>query len=193
MPGVAEGIYAQYYGSVITMAKRTGGVSRPEIMKGLSVTRPAADRLIDECRLKRSRTEGRTDFFSPTKATDKVLGSPESDDNGKDTPPMLSQHSPGDQALLSALVSDEPAAPEGSQPVVPKAPAQINRLPVPGNTAPAGKTAATLDGEIVALKKAISEAEEKAKNGHMTYVVQTAHACALGTKLQRALEARLSL
>lgn len=194
MPGIAEGIYAQYYDSVIKMSKRPGGVSRPEIMKGLAVTRPAADRLIDECHLKRSRTEGRTNFFKPTKATDKVLdgtesGNPsEATDIGEDKDHM-DQHTPGEQALLNALVSDDPL-PQGQ---TQQALAPVNRvatLTVPAATA---KTAEQLDTEIKALKSAIDSAEEKASNGHKTYVVQQAHANALGQKLQRVLSERLAL
>lgn len=182
MPGVVEGIYAQYHDSVIKMAKKPGGVSRPEIMKGLSVTRPAADKLIDECRLKRARTEGRTNFFTPTKATSKVQGSELEDQNPGEDVSMIDQptQDQADQALLTALVTDDPA-PQQAKPK--------NRLP----TEPPVKSAVDLDTEIKAIRSAIGEAEEKAKNAHTTFVVQQAHANALGTKLQRVLEARLSL
>lgn len=179
MPGVAEGIYAQYHDSVIKMAKSPGGVSRPQIMKGLAVTRPIADRLIDECKLRHAKTEGRTDFFKPTKATDKVLNvgaePAEDDDEGKDATTMIGETGSG-QALLGgnpeALLGDEL---QGK-----------NRLPPQ-------KGAAELDAEIKATKAAISEALEKARQGHQTHLVQTAHANALGMKLQRSIEARLLL
>lgn len=195
MPGVVEGIYAQYYDSVIKLARRPSGVSRPELMRSLAVSRPIADRLIDECHLRRAKTEGRTDFFKPTKATNKVLDSEPNNgghNDGKDAETMIDQSgtgasapmpatTPEQQALLSAMVSEDPA-PQGK-----------NRVPFEPAPAQDQARIAELDAQIKQIRAAITESTTKAQQAHQTVVVQTAHANALGTKLQRVLEARLAL
>ena len=66
-----------------------------------------------------------------------------------------------------------------------------NRLPV--DLPAPGNPVAELDAQIKTIRAAIHESTSKAQAAHSTYVVQTAHANALGTKLQRILEARLAL
>jgi hypothetical protein len=63
MPRIAEGLYAQYYDSVLKLAKRETGVSRPELMDKLGMSRIIADRVIEKVGLKPVAVVGRTEFF----------------------------------------------------------------------------------------------------------------------------------
>lgn len=63
MPRVAPNIFAQYYDSAIKLASRETGVSRPELMKKLDITRLMADRVIEQAGLKPVAKVGRTEFF----------------------------------------------------------------------------------------------------------------------------------
>lgn len=60
---VADTTYAQYFDSAIRLASRPTGVSRPELLKSLGVSRIIADRIIEKTGLKKVATVGRTDFF----------------------------------------------------------------------------------------------------------------------------------
>ena len=63
MPRVAEGLYAQYYNSVLRLAARPTGVSRPELMDKLGMSRIIADRVIEKAGLVPAAVIGRTEFF----------------------------------------------------------------------------------------------------------------------------------
>lgn len=63
MPKLASDLYAAYQDRVLTLAAKGGGVSRPQIMETLNVSRSIADTMIEKCKLKVERKEGRTEFF----------------------------------------------------------------------------------------------------------------------------------
>lgn len=174
MPGLAEGVYAQYLDSVIKMAKTTGGVSRPQIMEKLKVSRSEANSLIDEAKLRRARTVGRTDYFVATKATHKLAGD---DDN--------SNEDNADNEDESAMPGPSSAVEEGQT--------MVQTAPAPASQAADSDKAAALDKKIKLLKQSIADALEKAKQAQQTVVVQTAHANALGTALESVLKERLAL
>jgi len=62
-------IYAAHMDSVLKLARRAEGVSRPQLIDDLNVTRVVASKLIEECRLVLDRTEGRTEYFKASDAT----------------------------------------------------------------------------------------------------------------------------
>jgi len=63
MPKMGSAIYAAHMGNVLKLASRAEGVSRPQLMKELNVSRPVANGLIEKCKLTLHRKEGRTEFF----------------------------------------------------------------------------------------------------------------------------------
>lgn len=63
MPKLASDIYATYRERVLKLAAKEGGVSRPQIMESLNVSRSVADTMIEKCDLKVARREGRTEYF----------------------------------------------------------------------------------------------------------------------------------
>lgn len=65
MPRLAADLYASYHDSVLKLAAKPGGVSRPQIMEALNVSRSVADTMIEKCDLQVERREGRTEFFVP--------------------------------------------------------------------------------------------------------------------------------
>jgi hypothetical protein len=66
---MATHIYAAHMDRVLKMAAREGGVSRPQIMDELNVSRPVAVKLIAECKLEKGEKQGRTEFFTTNGAT----------------------------------------------------------------------------------------------------------------------------
>ena len=64
MPRMNAAVLAAHIDNVLKLARREGGVSRPEIMNELNVTRTVAGTLIDKAGLALSRREGRTEYFS---------------------------------------------------------------------------------------------------------------------------------
>jgi hypothetical protein len=63
MPRLASNIYAAHQDGVLKLAAKSGGVSRPQIMEALNVSRSIADTMIEKCDLRVDRREGRTEFF----------------------------------------------------------------------------------------------------------------------------------
>jgi len=63
MPRMDAAIYAAHMDNVLKLARRKGGVSRPEIIAGMNVTRAVASGLIEKAGLAMDRKEGRTEYF----------------------------------------------------------------------------------------------------------------------------------
>lgn len=73
MPKMDAAIYAAHMDSVLKLAKRTSGVSRPQIINDLNVTRTVASGLIEKCNLVKIDGPGRTEFFSEEVAAAPVV------------------------------------------------------------------------------------------------------------------------
>jgi len=69
MPRMDAAIYAAHMDSVLKLARREGGVSRPDLIRELQVSRPVADGLIKKCGLELDRKKGRTEYFSSPNVT----------------------------------------------------------------------------------------------------------------------------
>ena len=93
MPRMGPEIYAAHMDNVMKLAKQDGGVSKPQLMKELNVTRAIATGLIDKCGLVRGEKKGKTEFFVAPETKQKVgepslppeveeAASPVSDDTG---------------------------------------------------------------------------------------------------------------
>jgi hypothetical protein len=143
-----EAIYAQYYNHVVQLAQKTDpsgrvGVSRPELIHSLGISRTIADGLIARCRLKRNRIEGKTEFFSLSKSSKKVLG--QGTDDTKETN-MDAAPSPADpKGLVGAIVGDDQPTPD------PKPKKGKNRLPAEDQGTPPVPTAtATPEAPVLA-------------------------------------------
>lgn len=108
-----EAVYAQYYNSVVQLAQKTDadgrvGVSRPELIHALGISRTVADALIARCKLRRSRTEGKTEFYSLSRGSKTVLK------DAKETPvtDATTPSNPADpKGLVGAIVGDDQPAP----------------------------------------------------------------------------------
>jgi len=78
MPRMDAAIYAAHLDNVLKLAKRKEGVSRPEIISELNVTRAVANGLIEKCGLALDRKDGRTEYYTsngeakPTPEPEKV-------------------------------------------------------------------------------------------------------------------------
>lgn len=72
MPRMSAAIIAAHVDNVLKLARRKGGVSRPQIMNELNVTRTVAGSLIDKADLSLDRREGRTEFFKAADAEPEV-------------------------------------------------------------------------------------------------------------------------
>jgi hypothetical protein len=70
-------IYAAHLNSVLKLASRKGGVSRPQIICETGVTRGVAGGLITKAALTLDRKVGRTEFFIPTAETPAASPEPE--------------------------------------------------------------------------------------------------------------------
>lgn len=99
MPRMDAAIYAAHMDNVLKLARREGGVSRPQIIKELNITRAVANGLIEKAALELDRTEGRTDFF---KAPDGIKP-PETDP----TKPEVKQSKPETAAQAAATPSSD--------------------------------------------------------------------------------------
>jgi hypothetical protein len=77
MPRMGSAIYAAHMDSVLKLASRDEGVSRPQLMEELGVSRPVANVLIEKCALALDRKEGRTEFFKVNGTDVPVIEAPE--------------------------------------------------------------------------------------------------------------------
>lgn len=64
MPRMDAAIYAAHMDNVLKLARREGGVSRPQIIEELNITRAVANGLIEKADLVLDRKEGRTEYFT---------------------------------------------------------------------------------------------------------------------------------
>jgi hypothetical protein len=207
-----EGIYAQYYNSVIKMAQKEGGVSRPALMHALGISRTVADGLIGRCKLRHSRTDGKTEFFSISRGTKKVLNEVGGEADAKESTMTDTAPNPSDpKGLVASVVGDDQPAPpaktskkggknrlpkedqqtappQGQQPEQPAQAASV----APTQAAPPTKTAVELDQEIVAIQTAMKEANAKSQSAYHVYLAQKAHADGLSERLAAVIAQRLN-
>lgn len=70
MPRLGADIYAAHMDNVLKLARRSEGVTRPQIIEKLNVTRAVANGLIKKAGLELARKDGRTEYFAaPTNGT----------------------------------------------------------------------------------------------------------------------------
>lgn len=65
MPRMKADIYAAHVDNALKLAARQGGVSRPQLINELNITRGTANKIIDEAGLALDRTVKRVQFFVP--------------------------------------------------------------------------------------------------------------------------------
>lgn len=207
---VQEGIYAQYYTSVVKLAQKDGGVSRPQLIHALGISRTVADGLIARCKLRKSSTKGKTEFFSPSRGSQKVVTQVGGEADSKET--TMTEAAPSDpKSLVASVVGDDqptpaektkktaknrlpkedqqPQAQQGAAPAAPEAPAVAPSATISSEIA---KSQATLDEEIKAVQEAIRVATNKSNSAFQVYLAQKAHAEALGDRLKTVIAARLN-
>lgn len=180
MPRLASEIYATYQDSVLKLASKQGGVSRPQIMDSLSVSRSIADTMIEKCNLKVERKEGRTEFFvlpnggTPAPATPPVDLTPPPPEP-EDVPPLAEPDTlPGDAEAATVV---EPNA--------------LDRLADVVETD--DQVVAAIDQEIADTRAAIKDAALKSGKAMGEWATQQALVDALRERLQELAGRRLAL
>jgi hypothetical protein len=76
MPRMDAAIYAAHIDNVLKLAKREGGVSKPQIISELNVTRAVASGLVEKAGLTLDRKEGRTEYFAASENGTPVAPAP---------------------------------------------------------------------------------------------------------------------
>ncbi len=173
MPRLSEAAYAQHYPCVVKLAKRKGGVSRPEIMEELSISRVMADTLIDRCKLRKSRRKvGRLEFFHTSRGTSAVLEGTNGKTDDADNP-----------ADNSAEKADAKPAKKASAEKSEKAPkVKKTKAPIKKKTRkPSGKT--KTDANATDIEKLIEEMSSRAGRGLSEFLIYRAKAEQLGDEL----------
>lgn len=173
MPKLAADLYATYQDGVLKLAAKPGGVSRPQIMESLNVSRAIADTMIERCNLKVDRKEGRTEYF--------VL--PGVSSNG--TAPH--EHEPEDVQPLAE--NDE--LPPGVDAAVVVEPNALDRLADVVETD--DQVLATIDEEIADTRNALKDAATKAGKAMGEWATNQALVDALRERLQELAGKRLAL
>lgn len=140
---VADNTYAKFFDSTIRLASRPTGVSRPELMDSLGISRIIADRLIEKVGLKPAEKVGRTEFFKA---------------------PSLPE---GAQAAVvvhpTATSASKKGKAKGTPVTVPPTPAQQPEAPKPPVDA-VGEEIQGLDRQIVEVRKLLAaDFAERAK------------------------------
>lgn len=162
MPRMGSEIYAAHMDRVLKLASRDGGVSRPQLIKELGVSRPVATKLIEKCGLEFDRKDGRTEYFSApngTGATPKAETLPEVVEVKQSTP----------AAVQAAVVptSDDTGTDE-----------ELDSL-------------AELDEEIVETRNALREAAAKAGKALGEWATHQALVDALRQRMTELAERRM--
>lgn len=183
MPKIADSVYEQYYTAILAQANRDGGVSRKEIMDEIKVSRILADSLIDRLKLKKIRTEGRTEFFGPTKGTTKVA-----EEAGVAAPSVPENP----ETTVAALVTEPTSTaetPKKKRGRPKKGESNGSASAAPAAAAPAASTlsASEAAAKVKELRAAIAEALEKSKRAQQEAIEQSAMAKALESKLALVL------
>lgn len=95
MPRLGAEVYASHMNNTLKLARREGGVSRPELISELNITRAVANGLIEKAGLELDRKEGRTEYFK----------APEAEDSPK---PDVKQSKPETASKVATPASDDP-------------------------------------------------------------------------------------
>jgi hypothetical protein len=203
MPRLAEGIFAAHYDSAVKLAARPGGVSRPDLIKNLNISRVIADKIIEKAGLVVGAKDGRTEFFVPpdggaaplapavevtpiTTSTEGLVGvvvtSP---------PPPVVVPAPvkGKGGRPKKAKAEEPAA------APPPAPAQVAATPAPV-AAPTTETPVEEEedtgAQIAETRKLLADACQKAGRAMGEWATHQAMADALQEKLKNLVAKMIS-
>lgn len=168
MPRLSEAAYAQHYPCVVKLAKRKGGVSRPEIMKELSLSRVMADSLIDRCKLRKSKRKvGRTEFFHTSRGTSAIL----------EEAVNASPEKPAAKAAKKAKAAQKNGTPKA---------AKIKADKPKVASKPSDKSADV--APISYFEKTIKEMADRAGRGLSEFIICRAKAEAAGDALRQSLQ-----
>jgi len=178
MPRLSEAAYAQHYDSVITMAKRKGGVSRPEIMELLAVSRVMADSLIDRCKLRKSKRKvGRTEFFHTSRGTKGVLAAVNTNESGADGTSNKPDNKPAEKTSTAQKNGGAPKAKKAkaAKPATTSQPSEPIESDAPSSPAE--------------IEQGIKEMADRAARGLADSIIFRARAEAAGDALRQKLAA----
>jgi len=180
MPKIADSVYEQYYTAILAQATRDGGVSRKEIMDEIKVSRILADSLIDRLKLKKIRTEGRTEYFGPTKGTTKIA---------EEAGVAASSVPENPETTVAALVTEPTSteAPKKKRGRPKKGETNGSATPSAPQTPAPTLSASEAAAKVKELRAAIAESLEKSKRAQQEAIEQTAMAKALEIKLATVL------
>ena len=173
MPRMGSAIYAAHMTSVLKLAAREGGVSRPQLIEELSVSRPVVNALIEKFALVLDRKEGRTEFFKT---------------NGDVTAEVL------DEATSAPVVE----APEVKQSApAPELPPEVKEAAIP-DTDDTGEPdildcIADLDAQIMDTRNTLRDAAKKSGEALAEWATQSAMVDALRKRLADLAVDRMKL
>lgn len=222
MPRLAEGIFAAHYDSAVKLAAAPGGVSRPDLIKKLGVTRLVAEKIIEKAGLVVGGKEGRTEFFvppdsnlvgaatsaapSPAVVVEPVATSSEGLTGivVTSSPPPVVIPAPvkGKGGRPRKVKVEEPApvvaavttpVPEVvASPVASVAPPAVTS-PTVTETATEEDNVGAIDADIIDVRKALADACQKAGKAMFEWATHQALADSLQEKLRVLIGKRLSM
>lgn len=178
MPRLASNIYAAHQDNVLKLAAKKGGVSRPQIMEALNVSRAIADTMIERCDLKVDRREGRTEFFILPNAEPSVAAP---------LPPAPGPQEP-EVAPLAEKEDELPVSVKEAGVVEPNPLDRLAAVVEPDET-----LVSALDREIAETRTALRGAAARAGQAMGEWATQQAMVDALREQIQSLVSRRLAL
>jgi hypothetical protein len=172
MPRLASSIYAAHQDSVLRLAAKQGGVSRPQIMESLNVSRSIADTMIEKCALKVDRHEGRTEFFILPSAAPSVPAPPAVE---PEVTPLAEKDELPPAVVAAGVVEPNPL----------DRPAEV--------VEPNDTVISTLDREITETRASLRNAAVKAGQAMGEWAIQQGLVDALREQMQSLVSRRLAL
>jgi len=218
MPRLAEGIFAAHYDSAVKLAAAPGGVSRPDLIKKLGVTRLVAEKIIEKAGLVVGGKEGRTEFFVPPDSAPVVAATSAAPSPAVVVEPVATSTegltglvvtSPPPPVVIPAPVKGKGGRPrkvkvEELAPVVAATPAPVAEPvasvtpptecpPTVTETAAEDDAVAAIDADIIDVRKALADACQKAGKAMFEWATHQALADSLQEKLRVLIGKRLSV
>jgi hypothetical protein len=187
---MATEIYAAHLDNVLKMAARKEGVSRPQIIKDLNVSRPVANDLIKRAGLTLDRKEGKTEFFVKSAAPE----TPEQQEQRKAVAASVKQSKPTvEPSTVEPPVLEEPEIHSSA----PELPPEVKASAVPETTdtdmEPDLDKIAKLDAEIINVRNSLRAAATKVGKAAGEWVLHQTLFDELQIKLKDLANKRMKL
>ncbi|MGE3483506.1 MAG: hypothetical protein AB7L09_02120 [Nitrospira sp.] len=169
MPRLGAEVYAAHMDNLLKLARQEGGVSRPQLVETLNITRAVANGLIEKAGLRVVRTDGRTEYFQ---APDDEPVSPES------STPAAEPEKPAKKQSTRPAAAVEVVTPTSAE---------------TGETRDVMAEIAELDAQIIGARNELREAAERAGKALGEWATHQALVDALRIRMQDLAVKRLTL